>query len=328
MKKHASQDYIVSIEHFDPAHQENKHIAIVRDGQNVHSVESGWQHRYFASALTDVNFPPLNSTLPTGSSPAPVRIAEWNDLPLEMEELLVEHVMRAEGHFDEHYEISLQVAWQKKPARADHPSFLPAICSVSKHLRDIGGRVFIRNAKFTIQDKPGNEFMFEFLRSFPGDTGFRAVRELRFTSFHRYLGVHRFGSNSDLTLMSKCTGLDRVQFTFHVEPLTIILDNDDEIAANNGFERMLKPLDMIVAHYDLAKIFDCSGLRVVAFDGIYSWWIDSACSGDTKQHLQQLADWIVQGFESRKKTDLKIRVPTTEINWRTGAYRRRYDLYW
>ncbi|KAF2279651.1 uncharacterized protein EI97DRAFT_482330 [Westerdykella ornata] len=190
------------------------------------------------------------------------------------------------------------------------PKCLPALCLASRRLFNEATPVFLRNTTWVIRSGPANLFLTQFLETIPDDKGFKAVKGLRFTSFHWFRGLEVYGRNLDLMLMRRCTGLRHVEFTFHMERLAKPAPDGSET------EYRLKSIDEIVAFYGLEDIFKCEELKTLTIDAIDYWVHEHRCDGSPRQRLQDLVDWIVDGFLERHGKKV-----TATIEWRTYRYR-------
>jgi hypothetical protein len=138
-------------------------------------------------------------------------------LPTEIRELVQEEAMLAGGHFT--YDLFIQDHISSNPQR---PRFLPALCSVSKALYSESAQVFLRHAKVVISNYAANLFMCEFLNHVQG---FSSIWNIALPYFDYFPGVgntkdgHLCEKNSDLALVSRCSGIHAVKITMGMKNL-------------------------------------------------------------------------------------------------------------
>lgn len=239
----------------------------------------------------------------------------YNQLPLEIREIILEHAMRAGGHLDKKVDVE---ECRMQSTNTIHPVFLPAVCWASKAMYAEATPVFIRYRTWIIRSKEANEFFTAFLENIPEDKGFKAVKHMWFTSFHWFPGVPRVGRSLDIKLMARCTGLNRVKFTFHVQKMT------KRASTEQGYLLELKNIDELVEFYGLDEIFDVKDLRHLTLDGIKNNSVSMNCNGDPQQRVQELGDWIRDGF--RKRNNQEVCIPPVEWRtWKYGYVRYTYD---
>ncbi|KAF2703851.1 hypothetical protein K504DRAFT_507761 [Pleomassaria siparia CBS 279.74] len=223
-------------------------------------------------------------------------------LPLELREMIYEAAMWDDGHFEVPLRVITQVYENRKPA---FPSFLPAICRVSKQCRIEATVVYVRNATFIVNRKEANEFLTAFLESIPHGKGFRNMKQIMLPSFHMFPGTS-MAPMMDLDLMARCTSLHTLKVTMHVSPLWWGRGCFDEGPPT------CKTVDEIVAFFGLEKIFECRKLRDIYWDGIGHWGMEDYFQrGALRSLLHQLASWVEAEF--LRRNDQKVK---NVVKWR------------
>jgi hypothetical protein len=139
--------------------------------------------------------------------------------------------------------------------------------------------VYIRNAYWVIRRIEANRFFTKFLESFPDNKGILAAQQMHFTSFHWFPGIQKAGTNSDIELMSRTTGLTRILMTFHMEKLTKPAPTDSE----NAYEP--KSVKELVDFYGLEGITRARRVEHIFFDGIIGSSFEANCDGDLRSRL-------------------------------------------
>lgn len=293
--------------------------------RNEHQVPE--QASQDAPALTEENFPGLPSSTqsviprphPSGSHWAEIvssgrRFTFYNAFPLEIRQLVAEHYMHAGNYTTGEIDVD---GWRyKSPDSAmstRFPRFLPPLCYASKQTFTEAALVVISDADWKIRSVKANEWLTEFLNTFtvPGkdsligdEIGFRALRRIHFSSFHRFRGVREMGRNLDFELMKRCTGLKELTLTFHVSVT-------HWWHAGEG-EEILRSVEEIVDFYGLEDIFQCRSLRKFKIDAItrVDYWTEA------EERLEDVGSWVRDGFLKRFN-----QVVDVELKWRTHSYR-------
>jgi hypothetical protein len=259
--------------------------------------------------LSPSEFPPLSGCRTTSTSLSKTTTQRYVDvvtggrthfgmLPLEVREMVWEHTLRAQGFTEREVDVKV---WMVPSA-----GLLPPLCSsVSQGIRGESTRVYLTNNIFVIRDIASNSYFTALLETIQEGKGFKAVKELWFTSFHWFPGVEQCGESNDIKLMSRCTGLKRVKFTSH--PFKFVKNK----VSGSGYD--LKTIDELVDFYDLQKIFMCRELRQITFDIILD--VVEDCHGDPHAQIEALGAWIVEGFRKMGKT------VALNVTWRQYRYR-------
>jgi hypothetical protein len=217
-------------------------------------------------------------------------------LPTEIRELVQEEAMLAGGHFT--YGLFIQDHISSNPQR---PRFLPALCSVSKALYSESAQVFLRHAKVVISNYAANLFMCEFLNHVQG---FSSIWNIALPYFDYFPGVgntkdgHLCEKNSDLALVSRCSGIHAVKITMGMKNLRnwVLKARKDY---EDGLDAVAKTVPEVVKFYDLEKMFACDGLRKLHWDGRLHFGIENNTEGDLRGVLHDLASWVQERFRSK-----------------------------
>jgi hypothetical protein len=280
-------------------------------------------------ALTEENFPSLprpsmNMHFPHPPAEAKRAWAEaayprfkfYNALPLELRRDVTRFYMHSSAYI--HNELDVD-GWRYRSNGSmgtKLPPFLPPICQASKQTLSEAAIVFIEESDWKIRSMKANIWLTDFLDSFTvhedgsetGDeVGFRAMRTMHFSSFHRFGGIQEMGRNLDLQLMKRCTGLRNLTLTFHVS-ITHYWDADAK-------QFVLKTVEQIVDFYGLQDIFLCRSLKKFRIDGITR----NDYRQDAEDRLEEVAHWVRDGFLERWN-----QVVDVELVWRTNSYFFRY----
>jgi hypothetical protein len=144
--------------------------------------------------------------------------------------------------------------------------------------------VYIRNVYWVIRRIEANRFFTTFLESIPDNKGILAAQQMHFTSFHWFPGIQKCGTNSDIELMSRTTGLTRILMTFHMEKLTKPAPADRE----NVYEP--KSVKELVDFYGLEGITRARRVEHIFFDVIIGSNFEANCDGDLRSRLEDLIE--------------------------------------
>ncbi|KAF2867512.1 hypothetical protein BDV95DRAFT_610901 [Massariosphaeria phaeospora] len=216
-------------------------------------------------------------------------------LPLEMRRECYKAIMEAEGDLGGYSQIYVA---QHVTSNIYRPSFLPTICHVSHEVLVEAAPVYLRHVNaIIISSWAGNQFFTGFLETLPDDTGYKAIKGLRFPFFDFFRGAE---VNADLELAAKCTGLENLHFRFNVRQLTKgnpKIETPYDRDAFNEFVPMT--VEEIVEFYKFEQIFDCTNLRTIAWTRMASSYVLNNTEGDLSGVVSRLAAWIEAEFWER-----------------------------
>jgi hypothetical protein len=141
-----------------------------------------------------------------------------------------------------------------------NPKFLPAICFVSKKNREEEIAAVIEGSKFMIASIHDNNFLQIFLKAEPGRL--ELCRDLSFDFFSRFPSSYE--KNADLELAALCTGLHTIKMTFHFEPLTYFVQEDEEDPM--VMSRRARALNELFEEFRLQRLLDCKCLKNITIE--------------------------------------------------------------
>lgn len=265
------------------------------------------------SSIRGTSAPALVTDTPHGDTLAPVKdvlpiekvlsirafhtsFTKFMDLPTEIRELVEEHAMRNGRHFE--YDLRVQ-RHSDDMTKALRPEFLPALCFVSKATFGEIAAVYIRNTNFLVTSIDANHFLTKFLEGIPNDAGFKSIRNMALPYFDCFPGIGNtkngqfIEKNNDLVLVAKCSGLRTIKMSMHMKQMCKPVKEQGNIT---GWT--VKTVPELVLYYDLEKVFACTGLRKIHWDGKSHAVVEDNVVGDLRCLLHDLAGWVEGKFRS------------------------------
>ena len=184
---------------------------------------------------------------------------------------------------------------EEKLPDIEQPAFVPSLARTNQQMR---GEVLLqmlnttamvtlkyyhlKNAKIAI-------WLPDFLRSFPGNEGFNAIKGLNLPHIHWYNHnqvVPAGTPNPDMELMLQLPKLCRLRLTFHWEKVNL----------HNCEEDVWEPitLEAFLNKFGLPRMLECHGLEEIYIGGIFD--TSANLRGDPLQALRDFGKWLREGF--------------------------------
>jgi hypothetical protein len=138
------------------------------------------------------------------------------------------------------------------------PTFLPAICNLSKETREKTVAVLIEGSKFMVASFHDNTFLQAFLKPEGVTCRLELCRELSYDFFSRF--PTGYEKNADLELAAACTGLKTIKLTFNQKPPThYVLEGDYD----EGLSRYPRSADEAYERVKLQRLLNCKCLKTI-----------------------------------------------------------------
>jgi hypothetical protein len=304
------------------------HITTIPWADAPHNYETEQAPQVPPPALTEEDFPALSKDkvhhnhsplVPANQTWADIasfdRFSRWDALPFDIQELVIYYQMHSSGYIGNELDID---EWRQDCGGAmstTMPPFLPPICFTSKQMLSDAVPVYIAGVEWKVRSMRANLWLTEFLTNLTveangltDEVGFKSLRDIHFSSFHRFAGVEALGRNLDMELMKRCSGLKTLILTFHVSVM-LKTELEPESIVN------VKDIREIVDMYGLGDIFLCRSLKKFKIDGITR----TGYRKDAEDRMVDLANWVRDEFLQRWNQVVEV-----DVVWRTHSMRRRY----
>lgn len=264
-----------------------------------------------------------------------VQVSKFLQLPIEIRQMIyvqyiheVRHNLHRHTHYDGFLNPCCMWEWPRQLILCDKSNntipppafayFLPPFCFANRQLRDEVAKHMLRHTEeyvfkyYEVSPVKITKYFTQFLEAItsPGDNAFAYIRYINLPHIHRYNGVKEDGSNPDVTLITRCTCLNKIRMTFYAAAMNKYTD-DQEGA------RVHRSIDEILDYFGLRPILECKSLDEFWLDGIYPH-PSYGFPGDPLKPLDELGWWIKTGFAEKSK-DVKVFVRHRPGGWVEGT---------
>jgi hypothetical protein len=182
-----------------------------------------------------------------------------------------------------------------------YPLFLPELCQVDEATRVDVSLWYLRNTEFIILYTHDIVYFSQFLSTFPGNEGFKALRRLDFQLFGRHI-PRPGGDSAYISFMSKCPNLRQVKIKFEIwhllkyspnkwledEPATELLDDIESSFRLEGLFGIKSLVKLMIEVFPKTIAKTSTGVKVVVPD---CW-----------PAMERVADWSREGFRERRQS--------------------------
>ena len=202
--------------------------------------------------------------------PALIKFHLFMDLPPKIRDKVYDYVMKGELYgpgvykLKPHNTVHARVYEDPVELRAVlrnrtsndilEPTFLPAVCRLSRETRFEATNRFIANSTFFVCSIYDNQYLQTWLNRVKD--GFKSVRSLHFDFFDCF----PTGSpdNADLELAARCPGLTDIKIAFHTKELEVYRDTPD------GYGQLIpRSTETMWSYYKLDRLKNCHSLKWV-----------------------------------------------------------------
>jgi hypothetical protein len=182
-----------------------------------------------------------------------------------------------------------------------NPSFLPKLCQVNEIIRIDVGLWYLRNTEFIVLYTHDLVYFSQFLSTFPGNEGFKALRRLDLQFFGRHRPMPR-GDNAYVSFMRKCLNLTQVKIKFEIWHL--LKHSPKEWLED---ESAMEMLDNIETRFGLSGLFELENLAKLTIE-VFPKTVARTSKGmevvvpNCWPAMERVAEWIREGVRERVRS--------------------------
>lgn len=228
-------------------------------------------------------------------------------LPLELREQIYNYATHPRSHH-----ITVSAADFIYGCTSRLPYFLPKLCHVSEATRIDVGLWFLRTTEFTLLYPQHLVHFAAFLDTFPGTSGWEALRRLELPLFGRHPIESRGmgGKNTYLKFLTRCTRLTELTIKFEI--WWLLKNGVNPIYNNSTKGEEVLDRDAVVERYGLKNIFNLRSLTAAVIE-VWPKIIRHTKQGiglevpDCWSTMESLAQWVREGFgEKGRRVDVRV----------------------
>jgi hypothetical protein len=253
-------------------------------------------------------------------------------LPIEIREQIYSLIIFLKPRTTPHNYSTVSAADAIHGADPRYPSFLPKLCRVSEATRLEVGLFFIRNTEFGLLYPQHCIYFAQFLRTFPANDGFAAIRRLDFQLFSRHR-PDAGQTNAYIELMKKCEGVTEVRMKFE---MWYLLKHRLDYSSRTQFtldeleqrSRETLDLDRIVAVYRLEGLLELLGLTRLTIEvwpriHVFTTVGIITAVPDCWPLMEGLVEWVRKGFAERgRRVEVRlVESGNAGLRWAEGVVR-------
>jgi hypothetical protein len=174
---------------------------------------------------------------------------------------------------------------------------------------------YLSTCTLVIDSAPDLNWLHAFLTSPGYPQAMHAITKVAFPQMYWFSGVGgNRQANPFLVFLSRLPAVQEVTLTLHTAGLTgsAYSERDRVRMEEADFERskMLKvlPVQSVVRHYDLARLFECRGLRVVRLHCVTSEMVSyyARQAGEPLDTFREVVAWVKRGFRDASERDVVV----------------------